>query len=102
MKIKQVPEDFEVDEIVDLIDKTKPSGEQTYFFVIKKNWTTESAIREISKRLGVSQRRFKFAGSKDKFAITKQSVSGFKIPEENLLRLKIKDISLAIIGKGDE
>ncbi|HKZ49706.1 MAG TPA: tRNA pseudouridine(13) synthase TruD, partial [Candidatus Nanoarchaeia archaeon] len=70
MKLKQVPEDFIVEEII-TVPKSK-KDEQTYFWLTKRNWTTEAAIREISRRLGVSNRRFKFAGSKDRIAATKQ------------------------------
>lgn len=100
MKIKQIPEDFFVEEIIK-IPELKDSGEQTYFWLTKKNWTTENAIRAISQRMHTSNRRFKFAGSKDKIAVTKQAVSVFKIPKERLENLRIKDISIEIIGFGD-
>jgi len=103
MKIKQVPEDFVVEEIIDLHAEKK--GDQTYFWLIKKNWTTEKAIREIAGRLygfgGISYRRFKFAGNKDRVAVTRQAVSGFKVYPEYLRKLQLKDIRLEIIGFGD-
>ena len=100
MKLKQVPEDFIVEEII-TVPKSK-KDEQTYFWLTKRNWTTEAAIREISRRLGVSNRRFKFAGSKDRIAATKQLVSAFKVPAERLQGLKLRDISMEIAGQGDK
>jgi tRNA pseudouridine13 synthase len=98
MKTKQLPEDFVVEEIISI---PKGGGEQTYFWLTKKNWTTEAAIREVSRRLGISGRRFKFAGSKDRIAVTKQLVSVFKVPKERLENLSIKDIQIQIAGQGD-
>jgi len=100
MKIKQIPEDFIVNEIIKL--KTSDSGDYTYFWLTKKNWTTLRAIVEIASRAHVSFKRFKFAGTKDKFAVTKQTVSAFKIPPEDFENLKIKDIEIEIIGFGKE
>ncbi len=99
MRIKQIPEDFIVEELINIPLEEK--GNQTYFWLTKKNWTTEAAIRAISRACNTSQRRFKFAGSKDKIAITKQLVSAFKIPAEVLRKIKLKDISIDIIGIGD-
>ena len=99
MKTKQLPEDFIVEELIKIPLKEK--GNQIYFWLTKKNWTTEAAIRAISMACNVSQRRFKFAGSKDKIAITKQLVSAFKIPAEVLQKIRLKDISIKVIGQGE-
>lgn len=100
MNIKQVPEDFIVKEVIDI--PLKKDGNQTYFWLTKKNWTTENALRIISRKLHTSPRRFKFAGTKDKIAITKQLVSAFKVPRDRLEKLRIKDLSIEIVGSGDE
>ena len=100
MKIKQLPEDFIVEEHIDL--NLQKEGPQSYFWLIKRNWTTQGAIAELAKRAGLSYRRFKFAGSKDKSALTKQAISVFKVNPEKLLSLKIKDIKLEFIGFGEK
>src|SRR3989338_883323 len=100
MKLKQIPEDFVVEEKIKL--KTKKSGDYTYFFLTKKNWTTVRAIQEIAHACRTSFNRFKFAGNKDKQAITKQAISAFKIPKEVLEKVKLKDISIDFISCGDE
>jgi len=100
MKTKQVPEDFVVEELIDL--KTSETGDYTYFWLTKTNWTTVRAIREIARRCRVTFRRFKYAGTKDKFAVTKQAVSVFKVEPETLQQVNIKDIGIEIIGKGEQ
>lgn len=100
MRLKQLPEDFIVEELIEIPLKEK--GNQTYFWLTKRNWTTENALRVISRKLHTSPRRFKFAGTKDKIAITKQLVSAFKIPRDRLEKLRIKDLSIEIVGLGDE
>jgi len=100
MRLKQVPEDFIVEELIELPELME-NGNQTYFWLTKKNWTTESAIRAISQKCNASQRRFKFAGSKDKIAVTKQLVSAFKISADVLQKIKLKDISIEIVGVGE-
>jgi tRNA pseudouridine13 synthase len=100
MKIKDVPEDFLVEEVS--IIKPKKEGEYTYFQLKKNNWTTQRAIQQISRRLRVSRNRIGFAGNKDKFAITTQVCSVWKIEPEQIEQVNIKDIELKVLGKGDE
>ena len=100
MEIKQTPEDFVVEEIINL--KTADSGDYTYFWLTKNNWTTVRAIKAIAKKCRATFRRFKFAGTKDKFAITKQAVSAYKIEPKVLSQIRIKDIQIEVIGKGTE
>jgi len=99
MLIKQLPEDFAVEELIRL--ELNENGEQTYFWLTKKNWTTGKAISTIAQRCHTSMRRFKFAGNKDRNAVTKQAVSAFKISPEQLKRVMIKDIEINIIGRGN-
>lgn len=100
MIIKQIPEDFVVTEIIKL--KTSKTGDYTYFWLTKKNWTTLRALIEIASKAHVSFKRFKFAGTKDRNAITKQAVSVFKVQPEILKNIKIKDIQIDVIGFGKE
>lgn len=100
MRVKQIPQDFYVEEIIKL--KPKKAGDYTYFWLIKTNWTTMRAVQQIARACRVSKRRFKFAGTKDKVAVTKQAVSAFKVEPETLEKIRLKDIEIKIIGKGDE
>ena len=102
-RIKQIPEDFLVEEIMPdgrVLELDKEvrfnEGERKeylHFTLQKYNWDTIRAIRVISKRLNVSGKRFGFAGTKDKRALTTQRVSVWNISPEELRRVRIKDIS---------
>lgn len=115
IKIKEHPEDFVVEEIISpeiapvrkmsiknwvVLEKDrkiecKDFGNKYLIFVLqKRNWDTFAAIKTIAKRLRVSWKRFGFAGTKDKVAITTQLVSGFNIRKEDLSKLNIKDIKI--------
>lgn len=95
-QIKQIPEDFVVREI---FEKRKPKDEDKGFYVwftLKKtDWDLFRALRMISKRLGVSIKRFGHAGVKDKRAITYQKISVWNVPFERLKSVRIKDIELS-------
>ncbi len=99
MKI-QSPEDFKVEEIP--LRKPSGKGEYTWFWLEKINYTTTRAIMQIARALRVSKVRFGFAGNKDKFAVTKQVISAWKIEPEQLRNLKLKDIRIKIIGEDEE
>jgi tRNA pseudouridine13 synthase len=99
MKIKQIPEDFEVHEI---FEKQKPKpGHRTedsdyvWFTLMKRDYDLFRAIKMIAARSGVSVKRFGYAGTKDKRAVTYQKVSAWKVPRERLESLRIKDMELS-------
>jgi len=100
MIIKQSPEDFLVEEL-SLVEPTG-SGEYIYFELEKENYTTARALQQIARRVGVSKKRFGFAGNKDKHAITKQVISVWNIKQEYLERVNLKDIKIKILGQGEE
>lgn len=74
MKIKERPEDFYVKEIINL-DKKEEGNRFRYFILWKKDITTISAIKLISKKLKISKRRIYFAGEKDKDTISEQYIA---------------------------
>jgi len=100
--IKENAEDFIVEEIMpdgkilELNKKTEKEGEGEFchFVLQKKNWTTASALKEISKRLRISQKRMSSAGTKDRVALTTQLASAFAVPPSKLKTLNIKDITI--------
>jgi tRNA pseudouridine13 synthase len=98
-KIKQKPEDFYVEEIMDI---NLDGGDYTYFILEKNNLNTHDALKIIAKALRINDKRFNIAGIKDKNAITKQYVSVFKVKWERLERLKFKNIKIRVLGKGSE
>jgi tRNA pseudouridine13 synthase len=109
--IKAEPEDFLVEEIrpdgtVLEIGQNMSfpvtEGEYIHFTLEKKNWDTMRAIKVISKKCGVSQKRFNYAGTKDRRSISTQRVSSWNIPKETLEKFTIKDITLRDFSVSDE
>ena len=112
-RIKQIPEDFIVEEITPdgkileignrgIENKNQEEKEYVHFTLQKYNWDTMKAIKEISRRLGISHKRFGFAGTKDKRALTTQRVSLWNKKIEDLERVRIKDIKLKDFRYEDE
>lgn len=97
--LKSVPEDFRVDEIYGDIKMT--GGPYLICELEKKNWDLQKAVREISKVLGISHRRIGWAGTKDKRAVTRQLISLYGIGEDEIQGIRIRDISLKVIGRAN-
>ncbi len=97
--IKEKPEDFMVEEVIDL---DLSGGDYTYAKLTKIDWNTVDAINEIVKRLGVKRSNVSFAGTKDKFAVTSQYVSLYKVGKDRINSLNIKDVSLEVVGTGNK
>ncbi|MEM3075625.1 MAG: tRNA pseudouridine(13) synthase TruD [Candidatus Bilamarchaeaceae archaeon] len=102
-RIKKTPDDFIVEEILEdgtILEKDKTftragtEGNFTHFILQKREWTSEGAIRRIADELRISAKRFSYAGTKDKNAISTQLVSVFGISKEKLLSLNLKDIKI--------
>lgn len=95
-KIKSKPEDFIVEEIP--VFENKKSGKYTYFLLEKRNYNTEKVIQKLSRYYNIPRKRFGYAGSKDKRAVTKQycSVKG------RIKAVELNDISVKVVGYGDE
>ncbi len=71
--IKQIPEDFIVEEQHNY--SNKQSGTHVLIVVKKKNLTTMQAINRLAKKIHIKPRLIGFCGNKDKRAITTQSMS---------------------------
>ena len=98
-KIKRYPRDFIVEEITPegkiLDNKFKfedSEGEYLYAILKKENWSTLRAVREISKKLGISRKRIGFAGTKDKRALTTQMISIRNVSKD--LKISIPNIEV--------
>jgi len=103
-RIRQFTEDFVVQEI--MVDGSKaefspvethePIGEGRYLIcvLVKRDWDTLLAVKNVARRLGISPKRIQIAGMKDAKAITSQHISISGVPPERVLQVKIKDITL--------
>lgn len=99
--IKDSSEDFLVKEVPNVKEK-KEKGKYTYFTLIKKDWTTMQALNKIARLCHVSWKRFKFAGTKDKNAITSQVICVSGVGPEIIKNLKIKDLQIEDVFTSDE
>ena len=111
MKLKQIPEDFKVDELYDLEELKKKeneskSGEDGFFYfkLWKRDYTVNRAVEQICKVFKLQIRDVHFAGTKDRVAVTTQLISMRRLRhtwEEDLeyFNNKNPDIKLEFIGK---
>lgn len=97
-KIKQIPEDFVVEEITadgELLEINKKykfqensKGKFLHCVLVKKGIDTISAIDELSGRLKIDHRRIGFAGTKDKQAVTCQKISIMDVDVGKISKMK--------------
>jgi tRNA pseudouridine13 synthase len=66
--------------------------------LIKRNWDTFIAVKNVAKKLGIDQSRIQFAGIKDARAVTAQHITIKNALKEDVRKLDIKDIELRPIG----
>jgi len=92
-KLRERVEDFIVDEIPKHTFLPE-NGEYTHFTLEKENWETISAIRAIARCLGVSYKRFGYAGNKDRRAATTQRIAAWRIGQEQLMKVDLDGIQL--------
>jgi tRNA pseudouridine13 synthase len=98
--IRQQIDDFCVEELTNRVETT--NGSYLIVELTKRNWDTHRLIRELSRILRVSQDRFGWAGTKDKRALTKQKISIWDVSEEELARVRLKDVELKVIGRSNK
>jgi len=98
--IRQEIEDFCVEELTNRVEST--NGNYLIVELTKKNWEVHHLIRDLSSILRVSQKRFGWAGTKDKRAITKQKISIWDIDEEDLARVRLRDVELKLVGRSNK
>jgi tRNA pseudouridine13 synthase len=100
-KLRVLFEDFFVEELQnETVENLE--GEYTHFTLEKTDWDTMRAIKKIARFLGVSHKRFGYAGTKDRRAVTRQRVAVWKVEPDALKRVKIKDLELSGFKKSDE
>ncbi len=97
-KIKQILDDFIVNEVIDV--KLNAKGSYSYFILKKKDYATPSAVEKIAKFLNVPVKKIGYAGAKDRRAITTQRISIEGLPDR-LKGFKDDNIKLEYKGRGD-
>jgi len=99
-RIRQEIDDFCVEELTNRVETEK--GSYLIVELTKRNWDTHRLIRELSRILRVSQDRFGWAGTKDKRALTRQRISIWDMSEEELARVRLKDVELKPVGRSNK
>lgn len=105
-------EDFMVEEV--LVDGSKAKiekivehrvlgstqSEQQYLLciLVKRNWDTFIAIRNIAKHLDLSQGQIQIAGIKDAKAVTAQYITVEKCSIEDVAKVHVKDLEIRPLG----
>ncbi len=98
--LRQELYDFQVEEISKL-PRLREKGRYLVVELTKQRWDTHLLVKRASRMLGISRERFSWAGTKDKWAVTKQliSIQGLKTGE--LEKIKITDAHFKPLGYSD-
>ncbi|MDM7911675.1 MAG: tRNA pseudouridine(13) synthase TruD [Methanotrichaceae archaeon] len=95
--LRSSSEDFVVDEVYENL--SYEGGRYLVLEVEKKDWDTHHLIREMSRQLRISQKRFGWAGTKDKRAVTSQRISIMNLNESELQRITLPDLKIKVLGR---
>ena len=96
MKIKQTPEDFQVEELTERLPGRE--GAFAYYCLEKTGWTTPDALQAIRRRWDLDHRRFSYGGLKDRHATTRQYLTIFHGPQRNLTHERLKLTYLGLVS----
>ena len=92
MKIKQVPDDFRVEEVTDFL----PTGGPFALYRLEKvGWTTHDAVNTIRRRWKIPHHRLSYGGLKDRHARTIQHLT---IENGTASNLEEQGVSLTYLG----
>lgn len=83
MKLKRIPEDFQVEELP-IVPAGEPRGRFVYYRLTKCGLGTLEAIEAICRRWNLAGRRVSYGGLKDRHARTIQYLTIFEGPERPL------------------
>lgn len=81
MKIKRLPEDFQVEELTEFPSK---GGSYALYRLTKRSIGTPEAVDEVVRRWHIPRYRISYGGLKDKHAVTKQYMTVQNGPRRNL------------------
>jgi tRNA pseudouridine13 synthase len=84
--LKQLPEDFEVEEIPGY--EPSGSGEHLFLWIEKRGVAAEELTRHVADSLGIAVREVGVAGLKDRHALTRQFVSVPRSAEDHIGRVE--------------
>lgn len=93
-KLKKEVNDFYVEEVPINI-KRDNNGKNTVLKIRLRNWETNRFVKVLSKKLGISRNRIRFAGTKDKRSVSTQYFCIYnltKIPVIDIKDVEILDV----------
>jgi tRNA pseudouridine13 synthase len=93
MKLKQSPDDFQVEEITDV---SAAAGPFALYRLEKRGWTTPDALAAVQRRWGIEPGRLSFGGLKDRHAWTTQHLTILHGPRRGL---RHQTITLHYLGQ---
>jgi tRNA pseudouridine13 synthase len=94
MKLKETPEDFQVEEITSV--RPGEEGSFAFYRLEKRGWNTADALATLRQRWRISPRRLSFAGLKDRHARTIQYLTILHGPRRNLHH---QDLTVTYLGQ---
>jgi tRNA pseudouridine13 synthase len=94
MKLKQHPDDFQVEEVTDLVPG--PHGPFALYRLEKCGWSTPDAIAAVRRRWGLEPGRLSYGGLKDRHAATTQHFTVFHGPKRGL---RHHDVTVDYLGQ---
>lgn len=113
--IRKVLNDFIVEEV--LVDGSKASADEgtkgvssralgasstksrhLLCVLVKRNWDTLIAVRNLAKELGIDTGQVQFAGIKDAKAVTAQHITVEGVTAEDMQKVRVKDIEVNPVG----
>lgn len=98
-RLRMRSEDFVVEEIYE--DQSYRGGRYLIVEVEKVDWEAHHLVRELSRQLRISQRRFSWAGTKDKKAVTRQRMSIANLDEEEISRITLPGVEVGVLGRSN-
>ncbi len=97
MKVKQTPDDFEVEELTSLTPESV--GNFAFYRLEKRAWTTLDSLAAIRRRWQIEYQRLSYGGLKDRHAHTIQYFSIFHGPRRGLEHHNVKVTYLGQIAE---
>ncbi len=93
MKLKQQPDDFQVEEVTAI---SPSEGPYALFRLEKRGWSTPDALAALRRRWRIEARRLSYGGLKDRHAWTVQYLTIFHGPRRGL---RHHDITVQYLGQ---
>jgi tRNA pseudouridine13 synthase len=96
MKLKQIPNDFRVEELTSVVPT---EGPYAFYRLEKINWTTPDALNLIRRRWNIPFNRLAYGGLKDRHARTVQFLTIFHGAQRNFTH---PGVDLTYLGQRDQ